>query len=70
MCVGTATVLSIIFNHSFLQCYAYAINKKNLLILKKEQLLFANYDYYYYCTGRIHDKGFIHCYRLAIRFAS
>lgn len=34
MCVGTATVLSIIFNHSFLQCYAHAINKKPIDIKK------------------------------------
>lgn len=39
MCVGTATVLSIIFNHSFLQCYAHAINKKKPIDIKKETII-------------------------------
>jgi len=34
MCVDTATVISIIFNHSFLQCYAHTANKRAIHIKK------------------------------------
>lgn len=30
MCVGTTNVISIIFNHSFLQCYARTANKEGI----------------------------------------
>lgn len=65
MCVGTATVISIIFSHSFLQCYAHKYKnhryqKSNNYCLQTMTIIILPIEY---------TTGFIHCYRRAIRFA-